>query len=58
MGYKIEEIESIGPVYAEKLGAAGIGTTADLMRISAAGQEYSELLEAAGGGYRQGTAQP
>jgi predicted flap endonuclease-1-like 5' DNA nuclease len=81
MGYKIEEIEGIGPVFAEKLGTAGIGTTADLlklccdargrkaaaektglresqllkwanmadlMRISGVGEEYSELLEAAG----------
>ncbi len=79
--YKIEEIEGIGPVYAEKLGAAGITTTdqlleacadpkgradmagkcdieqkrilrwanmADLMRISGVGEEYSDLLEAAG----------
>jgi predicted flap endonuclease-1-like 5' DNA nuclease len=81
MSYKTEEIEGIGPVYAEKLRTAGIGTTADLlrlcgdakgrkataattglsesqllkwanmadlMRISGVGQEYSELLEAAG----------
>jgi predicted flap endonuclease-1-like 5' DNA nuclease len=81
MGYKIEEIEGIGPVYAEKLGGAGIKTTddlldkcaskegraatakdtdiseklvlrwanmADLMRISGVGEEYSDLLEAAG----------
>ena len=81
MAYKIEEIEGIGPAYAEKLSAAGIGSTddllekcgaakgrnavaeatglstrqllkwanmADLMRISGVGEEYSELLEAAG----------
>lgn len=81
MSYKIEEIEGIGPAYAEKLGSAGIGSTddllqqcgsakgrdavsgqtgistkqllkwanmADLMRISGVGEEYSELLEAAG----------
>lgn len=81
MGYKIEEIEGVGPAYAEKLSAAGIATTddlldkcasrkgreetagatglsegqllkwanmADLMRISGVGEEYSELLEAAG----------
>lgn len=81
MSYSISEIEGIGPVYAEKLGAAGIKTTeaylerakdpkgrkalaeetgieasrilkwanmADLMRISGVGEEYSELLEAAG----------
>ncbi|WP_417669361.1 DUF4332 domain-containing protein [Roseibium sp.] len=81
MAYSISEIEGIGPVYAEKLGNAGIKTTeaylerakdpkgrkalaeetgieagrilkwanmADLMRISGVGEEYSELLEAAG----------
>ncbi len=81
MGYKIEEIEGVGPAYAEKLSSAGIATTddlldkcasrkgrestaeatgvsekqllkwanmADLMRISGVGEEYSELLEAAG----------
>ena len=81
MGYKIEQIEGIGPAYAAKLAEAGITTTddllklccekkgrtstakqtgcseaqllkwvnmADLMRISGVGEEYSELLEAAG----------
>ena len=81
MGYKIVEIEGIGPSIREKLALAVIETTddllksccdkkgrqlvaektgcsevqllkwtnmADLMRISGVGQEYSELLEAAG----------
>jgi predicted flap endonuclease-1-like 5' DNA nuclease len=81
MAYKIDEIEGIGPAYAEKLSAADIKSTddlldkcgsakgrgavadatglstrqllkwanmADLMRISGVGEEYSELLEAAG----------
>jgi len=81
MAYKIDEIEGIGPAMKEKLSAAGIATTddllklccdkagrkkvagqtgcaesqllnwanmADLMRISGVGEEYSELLEAAG----------
>ena len=81
MSYSIDEIEGLGPVYAEKLQAVGIKTTdaylerakdpkgrkalaeetgiddkrilkwanmADLMRISGVGEEYSELLEAAG----------
>lgn len=81
MGYKIEEIEGIGPAYGEKLRGANIQTTddlldrcgtpagrkelaeatgigdgqilkwtnmADLMRIKGVGEEYSELLEAAG----------
>jgi len=33
MGYKIEEIEGIGPVYGEKLAAAGISTTDDLLKL-------------------------
>ena len=77
----IVNIEGIGPVYAEKLGAAGIKTVeglleaakdpkgrkalaettgiddsrilkwanmADLFRLKGVGEEYSELLEAAG----------
>ena len=81
MTYRIDEIEGIGPTYAEKLSASGISTTddlldrcgsakgrgdvakatglstkqllkwanmADLKRISGVGEEYSELLEAAG----------
>ncbi|MBC8426167.1 DUF4332 domain-containing protein [bacterium] len=31
MSYKIDEIEGIGPAYAEKLSAAGIATTEDLL---------------------------
>jgi len=31
MGYKIEEIEGVGPAYAEKLATAGIATTDDLL---------------------------
>ncbi|WP_018698583.1 DUF4332 domain-containing protein [Amorphus coralli] len=79
--YSIARIEGIGPVYTEKLAAAGIKTTrtlltrakdpkgrkavasetgldekqilkwanmADLMRVRGVGEEYSELLEAAG----------
>jgi predicted flap endonuclease-1-like 5' DNA nuclease len=33
MGYKIEEIEGIGPAYAEKLAAANIKTTGDLLKL-------------------------
>ncbi len=31
MAYKVNEIEGIGPSYAEKLGAASIETTDDLL---------------------------
>ena len=81
MGYKIEEIEGIGPAYGKRLIDAGLKTTealleacatprgrkdtaektgftekqllkwanmADLMRIKGVGEEFSELLEAAG----------
>ena len=81
MGYKIQEIEGIGPAYGQRLQDAGLTTTdallkactdpkgrkdtaaktgfsesqllkwanmADLMRVSGIGEEYSELLEAAG----------
>jgi len=81
MAYKIEDIEGIGPAFANKLAKAGITNTdkllkasatrkgrdeteaatgvdakrllkwanmADLMRISGVGEEYSDLLEAAG----------
>ena len=33
MGYKIEEIEGIGPAYAKKLAAAGITTTEGLLKL-------------------------
>jgi len=33
MSYKIEEIEGIGPAYAEKLSAAEIKTTEDLLKL-------------------------
>ncbi len=33
MNYKIEEIEGIGPAYGAKLQAAGIKTTADLLKL-------------------------
>lgn len=32
MSYKIDEIEGIGPAYSEKLGAAEVKTTADLLK--------------------------
>lgn len=33
MAYKIEEIEGIGPKYAEKLKEAGVKTTDDLLKL-------------------------
>ena len=33
MSYKIEEIEGIGPAYAEKLSAADVKTTDDLLKL-------------------------
>ena len=36
MGYKIEQIEGIGAVYAEKLQTAGVKTTEDLLEKCAA----------------------
>lgn len=33
MSYKIEEIEGIGPAYAEKLSAANIASTDDLLKL-------------------------
>ena len=32
MGYRIDEIEGIGPSFKEKLGAGGIATTDDLLK--------------------------
>ncbi len=41
MGYKIDEIEGIGPAYKEKLNAAGIQSTDDLLEhcCTAAGRK-------------------
>jgi predicted flap endonuclease-1-like 5' DNA nuclease len=33
VSYKIQEIEGIGPAYAEKLAAADIDSTADLLKL-------------------------
>ena len=45
---KIEEIEGIGPAHAEKLTAAGISTTDDLLEQGATGNGREKLAEATG----------
>lgn len=45
MSYKIEEIEGIGPVYAEKLRAAGISTTEELLEKGATRKGREEIAE-------------
>lgn len=46
MSYKIEEIEGIGPVYAEKLRAAGISTTEELLEKGATRKGREDIAEA------------
>ena len=45
---KIEEIEGIGPVYAAKLGEAGVKTTDDLLEQGASAKGRDKLAEASG----------
>lgn len=44
----IEEIEGIGPTYAEKLGAAGVKTVASLLEKGASKSGRSQIAEASG----------
>ncbi len=46
MSYKIEEIEGIGPAYAEKLRGAGISTTEDLLEKCATRKGRESVAEA------------
>ncbi len=48
MAYKIIDIEGIGPVYAQKLEAAGIKTTDDLLKEGATRTGRSKLAETTG----------
>ena len=48
MGYKIDQIEGIGAVYAEKLQAAGVKTTEDLLEKCAAKKGRVALAEETG----------
>lgn len=45
MAYKIIDLEGIGPVYAEKLVAAGVVTADDLLEKCAAPKGRKELAE-------------
>jgi predicted flap endonuclease-1-like 5' DNA nuclease len=48
MAYNIIDIEGIGPVYAEKLNAAGIKTTADMLSNAGTKAGRKALAEATG----------
>lgn len=48
MAYKVIDIEGVGEVYAEKLTAAGINTTDDLLEKCATPKGRKELEEATG----------
>ena len=48
MGYTIEQIEGIGAAYAEKLNAAGIKTTEDLLEKCAARKGRLAIAEETG----------
>lgn len=48
MGYKIEDIEGIGPVYGEKLRSAGITSVEDLLEKCASKSGRSSLANETG----------
>lgn len=48
MAYKVDEIEGVGEVYAQKLGEAGIKTTDDLLEKAATPKQRKELAEQTG----------
>lgn len=48
MSYKIDEIEGIGTVYAEKLQAAGVATTEELLKKAATKKGRETLAEETG----------
>jgi predicted flap endonuclease-1-like 5' DNA nuclease len=45
MGYKIQEIEGIGPAFAEKLAAANITSTDDLLSLCCTPKGRKEVAE-------------
>ena len=48
MGYKIDEVEGIGPTYAEKLQGAGIDNTDDLLEKCGGKSGRGNIAEATG----------
>lgn len=48
MALKIEEVEGIGPVYAQKLNAAGVKTDADMLDRAGSAKGRAELAEQTG----------
>lgn len=48
MAYKIDEIEGIGPAYREKLAAAGINTTDDLLKLCCDAKGRQQVAEKTG----------
>ena len=48
MNYKIQEIEGIGPANADKLAAAGIDSTAGLLRLCCTSKGRREVAEKTG----------
>lgn len=48
MAYKVEQIEGVGEVYAEKLNAAGVKTTEDILAKCATPKGRQELADATG----------
>lgn len=53
MAYKIDEIEGIGPAFAQKLQPAGIRTTSDLLKHCATGAGRRTVSERTGLSERQ-----
>lgn len=48
MGYKIVDVEGIGPTYAEKLSQAGVKTTTQLLKLAATPAGRKNLAQASG----------
>ena len=48
MGYKIDQIEGIGPASAEKLGTAGIKSTDDLLKMCCDSKGRKSIAEKTG----------